>query len=385
MLGIKEHLDNCIIPFWKRLIDHTNGGFFGKVTNDLVIDQKSDKSIIAHARYLYTFSLWYNTFNDEDLVPYMDHSYQFLKKAFHDQIHGGYYWMVDYEGNPKNTTKHVYAQAFVIYALAEYGKARKREDVIDEAFQLFKLIDKHAYHSPCHYDEQFKNDWTPIKNGLLAAHGIHLPYTTNSLLHILEAYTNLYSARPNELLKERMMGLLQGFVKHLYNRENQSFYMYLDEKRKVSPIGQSYGHDIETCWLIDRALEVMSLRDKEIETMTKDVAEKVYEEAMTNHGLISEKINGNLAKERIWWIQVEAMVGFMNHYQKTHDKRFLEATQKLYHFIETYLVDPRNDSEWFWGIDENNEPIKDHGIAEAWKAPYHNGRALVELLKRGLT
>lgn len=384
MLGIKEHLDNCIIPFWKRLIDHTYGGFFGKVTNDLVIDEKADKSIIAHARYLYTFSLWYNMFQDEDLVPYMDHSYHFLKKAFYDDQHGGFYWMVDYQGQPKDTTKHVYGQAFVIYALAEYGKASKRQDVIDEAFHLFWLVDKNAYHNPCHYEEQFRIDWTPIKNGLLAAHGIHLPYTTNSILHILEAYTNLYSVRQDEMLKERMLGLLNGFLKHLYHQENQSFYMYLDEKRSVSPIGQSYGHDIETCWLVDRALEVLKHRDPDMEQMTLNVAEKVFEEAMTDHGLISEKINGKLAKERIWWIQVEAMVGFMNHYQKTQNEQFLEATESLYHFVEKYLVDPRKDSEWFWGIDEDSKPLTDHGIAEAWKAPYHNGRALVELLKRGL-
>ncbi len=384
MLGIKEHLEKSIIPFWKKLIDHKHGGFFGSMNNDLVVDEFSDKSIIAHARYLYAFSLWYNMFQDESLIPYMNHSYQFIQTKFKDQLYGGYYWMLDYLGNPKDTTKHVYGQSFVIYALAEYGEASRRQDVIDEAFHLFWLIDKHAYHNPCHYDEQFKCDWTPIKNGLLAAHGIHLPYTTNSILHILEAYTNLYRIRPDLMLKERMIGLLKGFKTHLYNRNNQSFYMYLDEKRTVSCIGESYGHDIETCWLIDLALQVLDIKDQEIEKMTCDVAQRVYEEAMTSHGLISERINGNLSLERIWWVQAEAMVGFMNHYQKSSDKKFLDASIDLYQFIQKFIVDQREGSEWFWGIDESNNPLKNHGIAEAWKAPYHNGRALVELLKRGL-
>lgn len=384
MLGLREHLENCIIPFWKRLIDRKNGGFFGEVTNDLIVHEEASKSLIAHARYLYTFSLWYNTFHDESYLEYMHHSYQFLEKAFHDKVHGGYYWMVDYEGNPEDKTKHIYGQAFVIYALAEYGKASSRQDVIDQAFHLFWLIDQHAYHNPCHYNEQFKTDWTPITNGLLATHGIHLPYTTNTILHILEAYTNLYLMRQDEMLKERIIGLLNGFKLHLYNPSNHSFYMYLDEKRSVSPIGQSYGHDIETCWLVDYALRVTKHRDEVIERITIDVAKKVYEQAMTSQGLILEKINGDLSTDRIWWVQAEAMVGFMNHYQKTADKTYLQATIDLYRFIQTYLVDQRENSEWFWGIDEHHEPLKNHGIAEAWKAPYHNGRALVELIKRGL-
>lgn len=237
MLGIKKHLDNCIIPFWKRLIDNKHGGFFGEVTNDLLINEKADKSIIAHTRYLYTFSLWYNMFKDDDLIPFMNHSYDFLKKAFYDEKYNGFYWMVDYKGQVKNATKHVYGQAFVIYALAEYGKATKREDIIEEAYQLFLLIDKHAYHYPCHFEEQFTRDWMKTNNSLLAAHGDHLPYTTNSLLHVLEAYTNLYSVRKDDLLKERMIELLNLFVNKLYNKENQSFYMYLDQNKHVSPTG----------------------------------------------------------------------------------------------------------------------------------------------------
>lgn len=383
MSGIREHLEKCIIPFWKGLIDEKNGGFFGKVTNDLVINKEDNKSLIAHARYLFTFSLWYKILRDDTLIPYMDHSYHFIKQAFYDHEFGGYHWMVDYQGKPIDSTKHVYGQAFVIYALAEYGEARSRQDVLDEAFRLFWLIDQHAYHEGCHYNEQFKRDWQPINNGLLAAHGMHLPYTTNTLLHLLEGYTNLYRVRQDEMLKERILGLLKGFNERLYNEKDHSFYMYLDEKRFVAPIGKSYGHDIESCWLIDKSLEVLKLHDEKIKRMTHDVAQSVYEKAMTPKGLISEKINGDISQDRIWWIQVEAMVGFFNHYQKTNDLKYLQATKDLYQFIQNHLVDPREHSEWFWGIDKDGKPITDHGIAEAWKAPYHNGRALIELMKRG--
>lgn len=384
MLGIKDHLEKCIIPFWKRLIDYEYGGFFGHVDNDLNVNQKADKSLIAHARYLFTFSLWYQLLKDDSLIPYMDHSYQMIKNAFYDHEHGGYFWMLDYQGKPKDKTKHIYGQAFVIYALAEYGEARSLMNVLDEAYQLFWLIDQYAYHNPCHYHEQFKRNWTPLENGLLAAHGIHLPYTTNTLLHLLEAYTNLYRVRPDMMLKERILGLIEGFSQRLFDKEKILFHMYLDEKRRTAHLGQSYGHDIESCWLIDRACDVIDLKDHQIEVITKEIAEKVYERAMTDKGLLSENINDVQSKDRIWWIQAEALVGFMNHYEKTSNQMYLDAVHSIYQFIQNDLVDKKTDSEWFWGLDEEGFLIKEHGIAEAWKAPYHNGRALVELIKRGL-
>lgn len=384
MLGIREHLEKCIIPFWKNLIDHEYGGFFGKVSTDLVVHQNADKSLIAQSRHLYTFSLWYQALKDESLLPYMHHSYTFLKKAFYDEVYGGYYWMVNRQGQSIDQTKHIYGQVFVIYALSEYALATKNEQAIEEAFALFQVIDHYAHYEGCHYDEQFLQDWKPIKNGLLAAHGIHLPYTTNTLLHLLEAYTNLYRVRKDSKLKDRILELLNGFSDKLYNKTEKAFYMYLDETRFGAPIGQSYGHDIETCWLIDRTCEVLDIQHHPIHRITRDVAEHVYTKAMTDYGLISENIEGVISQDRIWWIQAEAMVGFMNHYQKTHDTTYLEATKHIYQFIQTYLVDSRANSEWFWGVDASLKPIEQHGIAEAWKAPYHNGRALIELLKRGL-
>jgi mannobiose 2-epimerase len=159
--------------------------------------------------------------------------------------------------------------------------------------------------------------------------------------------------------------------------------MYFEEDRRTKHLGQSYGHDIETCWLIDRTCDILNIEDPYIRRMTRDVAEYVYQRAMTSRGLLSEVIHGEQIEDRIWWIQAEAMVGFMNHYQKTNDEKYLKAVQDIYQFILNELVDHREGSEWFWGIDDKGNTLNDHGIAEAWKAPYHNGRALVELIKRG--
>ena len=120
---LQVQLEKAVIPFWKTMIDYQNGGFFNSLNNDLYLNKKEDKSIIFHARYLYTFSLWYKELKDKKLLKYINHAYDFIENHFLDNIHGGYYWAVSYQGQPTVKTKHLYAQNFVVYALAEYAQA----------------------------------------------------------------------------------------------------------------------------------------------------------------------------------------------------------------------------------------------------------------------
>ncbi|MDI6452757.1 AGE family epimerase/isomerase [Peloplasma aerotolerans] len=385
MIGLEAHLKTIIIPFWKNLKDMENGGFFGKVDYQLKTHKNSDKTLISISRYLYAFSLWYGYFKEDDLLEDASHAYQFLIEHLRDEIHGGYYWQVTYDGLPSDVTKHVYGHAFAIYALSEYAKITDNKKSLEEALSIFELIEQKAHLGEFSYHEEFTNKWLMKDNELLSEHGANLPYTTNTLLHLLEAYTNLYRASKNTVVKARLIELINGFTKTLYDDKEILFHMYLDHNKQVRRVGQSFGHDIETCWLIDDACLAIDYHRSDIEQMTKNVAEKVYERAFTKNGLYSESIHGRICKDRIWWIQAEALVGFYNHYQKYKDNRYAQATISIYEFIKTYIVDDRPNSEWLWGVDENLEPLKYRGIAEGWKAAYHNGRAIIELLKRGLS
>jgi mannobiose 2-epimerase len=56
-----------------------------------------------------------------------------------------------------------------------------------------------------------------------------------------------------------------------------------------------------------------------------------------------------LIREKHWWPQAEAMVGFFNGWQVTGDQRFLDATLNCWNFITTRMLNP--SGEWYWGID----------------------------------
>lgn len=91
--------------------------------------------------------------------------------------------------------------------------------------------------------------------------------------------------------------------------------------------------------------------------------------------------SGLLSKDKDWWPQAEAVVGFYNAYQLTGNQRFLNAAEGAWNFIDSYLVD-RKYGEWYWGVDEKLQPLAHEPKVSAWKCPYHNSRACFEMIER---
>jgi len=80
-----------------------------------------------------------------------------------------------------------------------------------------------------------------------------------------------------------------------------------------------------------------------------------------------------------WWIQAEALVGFLNAYQLTTDEKYLHACQVIWAFIDRYHLD-KVHGEWHWlsSLDHHSDNFYKAGF---WKAPYHNGRAMMEVCR----
>jgi mannobiose 2-epimerase len=88
-----------------------------------------------------------------------------------------------------------------------------------------------------------------------------------------------------------------------------------------------------------------------------------------------------IIREKHWWPQAEAVIGFANAWQITGEKRYQKAVLKTWNFISGSLVDPQH-GEWYWGVDEHNRPMRREDKAGFWKCPYHNSRACQELMRR---
>lgn len=383
-IEVKNHLEEKIIPFWKSLRDNEYGGYYGLLDFDLKLDKKAVKGCILNSRILWFFSNAYITLKDEHLLDEAHHAYEFLKNYCVDSEYGGVYWAVNYDGSINDDLKHTYNQAFAIYALSTYYDASENEDALREAFKLYNLIEN-TCRDAGGYLEAFERDFTPMEsNENLSENGINAQRTMNTLLHIFEAYCELYRVSKNEAVAQKIRWILDIFSSKIYNPQKSRQEVFFDKDYNSLIDLHSYGHDIETAWLIDRGCEILgdSALCKKMQTITSALAEKVYERAYIDHSLPYEGENDIDDTRRAWWVQAETVLGFLNEWEKTGNEKYRLAAYDVWEYIKENIVDKREGSEWFSEVDKNRKPIEGKPIVEPWKCPYHNGRMCMEIIRR---
>lgn len=384
VVEVQKELETRILPFWEKLKDGENGGFYGWVGFDLKADPEAGKGGIATARQLWTFSAAYRVLGKEKYLALAEHAYRFLTEKVYDPEYKGLYWMVDCRGNPLDTRKHVYTQSFGIYALSEYYRITGKKEALDNALKLYELIESAGFDRERNaYKEEFTRDWREQKNEMLSEHGVTADVTTNTHLHVLEAYTNLYRVWKNKELKDRIFNLLTIFYEKIYDPDTNFLRVFFNKNWESLLDMNSYGHDIEASWLLDEAMKVTGIDEAEFRQMVVDIARNIAAHAVLKDGsLANEMVNGRIDETRVWWVQAEGAVGFFNAYERTGDERFKHLAEGLWTFIKNFLVDRRPGGEWFWAVDADGKP-EEREIAGPWKCPYHNARFCLEMMERG--
>ena len=381
---IRSHLEQKILPFWKAMKDDRFGGYYGGMDNNLILNRTADKGCILNSRILWTFSTAAAELESEELRQYADHAMDFFRK-FEDPVHGGVYWSVTYDGQPADTTKHTYCQAFAIYGLAAYYRLTGKREALDKAMDLFRIIESRC-RDEAGYLEALKADFSPESNEKLSENGIMASRTMNTLLHVVEAYTELHRASPDGQVMVAAVEGLNQVLDQIYNPAKRRMEVFFDEDFRPILDMQSYGHDIEGSWLIWDSASYFLREDGRgpWRKMCIDLLESATERAFTDHGIAYEIVNGEKNTTRAWWPQAEAMLGFEFGWRETRDPVWLERLRTQWKYIREVTVDPREGSEWFNELREDGTLINEKPMVEEWKCPYHNGRMCLRLMKAEL-
>lgn len=380
---MREHLTGKLIPFWKKLRDQEYGGFYGWMDSDLRVDQKAVKGCILNNRILWFFSNAYLALGDESLREYADHAYAFLKDRCYDGERGGVYWSLTYDGKPLDTTKHTYNQAFAVYALSSYYRAFGEKEALELAGKLVHTIETKCFDEGG-YKEALDIDFIPVDNDKLSENGVMADRTMNTLLHVLEAYTEYYLVTKEKFVGEKLRWMLDLLKDKIYNPTLHRQEVFFDNDMNSLIDLHSYGHDIETAWLAERTLDILGDPEytRKLTPMIRDLENEICRTAYTHHSLANECERGKVDTKRVWWVQAESVVGFYNAYQRTGETRYLSAAEDIWGFIREHVSDSREGGEWFWCTDENGKPMLEKPIVEPWKCPYHNGRMCMEIMRR---
>lgn len=384
---IRKHLFEHILPFWTGpALDLEQGGWLSWMTNDLQIDRSQPKGLIINSRILWAFSAVYRICPEPIYRQMADRAFAVVMNQFWDPQFGGAFWRLDGSGTVLDDSKKTYGQAFYIYALAEYHQAVGASAALVRAIELFDLIETHA-HDPngTGYWEVLKRDWTEAPNSRLSDKDMSEKKSMNNHLHVLEAYTNLYRIWKNARVEQRLRELIDDFEHRILDAQTAHFNHFFDEAWNVRSDTYTFGHDIEGSWLLCEAAEVLGdpvLLEKIKKTALR-MAQAVYDGGLdADGGLCYEGKAGRVIDAgKECWPQAEALVGFINAYQLSGDARYLDATSKIWQYIDQHLVD-RVHGEWFWRINTDGKPDPNLPKVSEWKGPYHATRACLESMQR---
>ena len=274
---VEKELFENITPFWINYSkDNESGGFYGRISNDLVVDHEAPKSLILNTRILWTFSVLYQFRENEEFLYMAERAYNYIINHFFDHEMGGVYWLLDYKGQVIDNRKKIYGQAFTIYAFTEYYAATQNEKALEHAKSVFKLIEQHNFDKEnTGYFEASNRNWTIAEDLRLSATDMNEKKSMNTHLHLIEAYTTLYKFWKDDLLKSRLIGLMNNFTTHIINPDTYHFILFQDELWQSKSDHVSFGHDIEGSWLLCEAAKILG--DSELIQKTNDVAVKMVE------------------------------------------------------------------------------------------------------------
>jgi mannobiose 2-epimerase len=373
-----------ILSWWRtNMTDTLQGGFYGRIDGFDQLHPDAEKGCVLNARILWAFSAAARATNRYEYLESAHRAFNYLRDFFWDELYGGVFWSVDFHGAPLQTKKQVYAQAFAQYALVEYYLLTQQQEAYDLALEIYFLLEKNAFDTAQNgYFEAYTREWAPLADLRLSDKDANEAKTQNTHLHVLESYTHLCRIAPTPAIKHSLKNLTELFTQYFIDPETHHIHLFFDENWQLKSQIISYGHDIEASWLIWEAATVLG--DETLRATCLDIAEATINEGTLADGsVINEYYGDTRGKDAalVWWVQAEAMVGFYNAYQLSGEIRYWEAAEKCWRYIQSHLVDP-NGGEWFWQINADGSANREQDKAGFWKCPYHNTRALLEMIKR---
>ena len=383
---IVQDLTENVLSFWAKNAPDPSGGFYGTLNFEGKPRENASKGGILNARLLWTFSTAYRMLKDDQYLTLANRAQRYLLDHFIDQEYGGSFFTVTAAGDPLDMQKNVYQNAFAIYGLSEHYCATGNEESLNAAIAIYRKMAEHVYDPvnggfigcvECRGDGvQFDREWNYTDIGS--------PKTMNTSLHVLEALTNLYRVWKDDGLRKHLQGEIYNMSHKVLNQETWHQQLFLTMDWQNLRDIDSYGHDIEFSWLLVEAAEVLGDEEilKDTERIAVNVSAVQLEEGIDEKGAMmndreGEHLNANLS----WWVQSEAVVGFLNAWHISGDRKFLDAAVRNWEWIKEYMIDYEY-GEWYGSVSSDGTPRRNGVKADQWRCPYHNSRMGFEVMTR---
>ncbi|MEX2602958.1 MAG: AGE family epimerase/isomerase [Gracilimonas sp.] len=405
---IEESLKNKLLaPWYPKAVDEEFGGFYSNILYDFELGEQQLKMIVSQARHVWTNAKAYQRY--PEITHYKtsaEAGFRFLKEVMWDEECGGFYSLTERDGtviDQELVEKTAYGNAFAIFGLAAYYEATGNEEALALAKEIFLWLEENSH------DDEYLGYFQHLTcNGTPISRTDKMPSTSdvgykdqNSSIHLLEAFTELYQVWPDTLVRERleeMLVLIRGTI------TNEKGYLTLFMERDWTPVSfrdssredislhyyldhVSFGHDVETAFLMIEASHVLGLENDE---KTYEIAKKMVDHALENgfdqevggfydagYYFAGEDTLTIIRDTKNWWAQAEGLNALllMAELYPNDEHNYFGKFEKQWAYIDKYLIDHEHGG-WYEGGLDMQPVLKTRMKGHIWKTAYHNYRAL---------
>ena len=386
--------------WYPHALDRARGGFHQTYARDWKALPDDNAFLVYQARMTWTAAAFaeYSKADRDEYAKYARHGVEFLDRSMRDKEQGGFHFLVGPDGkfDPKlGEEKHVYGTAFALYAASKAREATGDDLALKVARDAFDWLERQAHDKEQGgYFEALTRDGRPILtydpaspptkrvDRLNVYHGFK---SMNSHIHLLEALAAYSRVDPTPIVKQRLEETL-AIVRDKIAVEPGALNLYLTRDWRATPAHDSFGHDVETAYLLVEAAEAAEMKD---DPKTWRVARSLIDHALDfgwdeTHGGFYDK--GDVFAGRaydttkVWWTQAEGLNALLlmhTRYGRETD-RYWRAFLKQWSFIENHQIDPVHGG-WFGEVTREGKLIGEGNKASQWKANYHTSRALMNV------
>ena len=380
------------IDVWfPRSVDRKHGGFHTHFTRDWQWAPGDGKSSVMQGRMTWLASqvVLRDPKLKAEFLPIVRHGVSYLENVMWDKQDGGFFWGLDDDGHisPEFTDgKHLYGIAFCIYGLAAAYQATGDPKALDLAKEAFLWTDRHAHDSVNGgYYEWLTRDGTPIEpdvpDGRVAMGPIGpVGYKSmNTHIHLMEAFTELYGVWPDPTLRSRLEELL-AIVRDKICVEPGAMNLFFTDRWRAIPGYDSYGHDVETAYLM---LETDELLHRQASEVTERMAKMLVDHALAygwdtvNGGFFQEgtAIGKPASTLKEWWGTGRGLNALLMMHERhgTQNPVYFQCFLRQWEFIRNHTIDEKYNGLYNLTTADGKPVSQDKG--SIWKGGYHDGRA----------
>lgn len=380
-----------------RSVDHDRGGFHQNWDRTWNHTQDKDRFIVFQSRMLWFAShvAMADPTRREAMLPVISHGVAMLRDRLLDKENGGYFWVVDLDGNPlgrSKSEKHCYGQAFALFGLSAAARATGDKAILDLAIDAFRWLDTH------YWDPEFGGAFEAVNLAgdlLMAPLAPERPIdligvqygqkAQNSQLHVLEALSELVHAWPDPVAVARLEEMVAVTAGKMFDPAQHLNVFFTPNWTKTSTT-LSCGHDIEAGYLLIEALRSLGKDDATVQKRARILVDNSLGRAWdkVNGGLYDaiDREKGPNRATKIWWVQAETLNAAieMDALYGGETSLYAEKAISTWEFISKSLIDPIY-AGWYTSVSEDGKTIQHAEKGHMWKAAYHDGRALINGLR----